>query len=223
MTEEKKNENALAKLAEAGLPVKFDDAAFKDVSAADYLPRVQLMTAMSKKCKNGSFPLNHWAFVKDQEFVDLGETVDLAILAWRPKAIDTGDVVISCYDPAHDEFIRIKKSAPTKDSGCMYGPEFLVYIPDHNEYATMFMGTKSSRRVAPGVKALLHKAATMKSHEINGKKHDWFAPSVTACSTPFDTPPIEELKSFVEKFNNPPEPTIERVSTGDEETEERAR
>lgn len=214
-------ENALAILGKAELPAKFDDEDFKSVSAADYLPRLQLMTANSKKCKKGEFPINHYALVKGQDFIDLGETIDIAILAWRPKAIDMGEIVITCHDPKNDEFIRIQEQSKVKNSGCMFGPEYLVYVPDQNEYATLFLGTKSARRMSPGVKALMHKPATMKSQLIDNKKFEWFAPAVTACSTPFDTPSIEEIREYIEKFENPPESTIERVA--DENDEGRAR
>ena len=194
---------------------KYSDKDFDlSTKTGSYLPRLQLLTANSEKCKKGEFPINHYALVQDQNFMDVGENVDVLLVAWRPKAIEIKDEIIAVYDPTDKEFERIQLVADEKDSGCMFGPEFLVWIPGSKKFATFFMGSKSSRREAPNVKALLRKAATMKSHIVETKSYSWFVPSVTPCSTPFDMPEMDTLKVEVEKFNNPPVSEIEKVEAG---------
>ena len=221
-----KEENALIPAdAVGGALQKFDDEAFKSTTkSGDYLPRLQLMTAASKQCKNGDFTINHYALIRDQNFQDLGEAVDILLVTWRPKALEIGDEVISVFKPDHPEFQRIQEKSGEKDSGCMYGPEFLVYIPQVKEFATFFCGSKSSRREAPNVKALMRKAATLKSRYVETKKYQWYTPAVTPCSTPFEAPNMEQLAKIVEKFNNPPETTVEVAPEDkDKEGEDRAR
>ena len=201
---------------------KYDDSIFDSVSkAGDYLPRLQLMTASSDPCKACEFPVNHYAVVDGNQLIDLGDQVDTLNVAWRPKALEMGEEVISAFDPTGKEFIRIQEKSATPNSGCMFGPEFLMWIPAIKKWATFFMGSKSARRESPNVKSKMRKAVTLKSKKIESPKYTWFAPLATACSTPFDVPPIEDTQAQVEKFMNPPATEIEKI--GEEtEGEERA-
>jgi len=204
--------------------VKHDDEIFAlATKTGDWLPRLQLMTSNSDKCKDGSFPVNHYALIDGSNYTDVGETVDVLVITWRPKAIEMGDEIITVYDPKHPEFERIQLKSDEQDSGCMFGIEFLVWMATKKQFATFFMGSKSSRREAPNVKALLRKAATLKSHMIEGKKYKWQSPCVTPCSTPFETPSIEDLKAEVEKFNNPPQTEVQTADAGEKEATSRER
>lgn len=216
------NENALIPAEVAGELAKYGDDVFSATAASgDYLPRLQLMTAASEKCKSGVFPINHYALIRDQNYIDLGESIDVLIVTWRPKALEIGDEVISVFKPDHPEFQRIQAKSSEQDSGCMYGPEFLMYIPAQKSFATFFCGSKSSRRESPNIRALMTKAATLKSRFVETKKYKWYTPSVTSCSTPFEMPDMEDLKKSVDKFNNPPETTVEVAP--DEEGDDVAR
>ena len=64
-----------------------------------------------------------------EEVIDLGDQIDLVVLARRPKALDMTDTdaVLVNYDPESDEFKRIAAESMEKESHCMYGPSFLVY------------------------------------------------------------------------------------------------
>jgi len=217
--------NELVKLDDLGdLPVaKYsDDDWDAAASGSAFLPRVQLMTSNAGLCKRGEFNTNHYALVRDQKFDDLGKNVDVLVLVWRPKALDTNDGVISVFDPNDKEFERIQeKSLTVKNSNCMFGPEFLIWIPKAATFATFFFGTKSARREAGNMKARLKKPATLGSQFCKNKDFEWFAPEVSACSTPFDMPKKEELMAAIEQFNNPPKNDTENVE--DEEETSRAR
>jgi hypothetical protein len=205
-------------------PAKYDDEAFKaSTQSGDWLPRLQLMTANSKECKGGDFPINHYAIIRDQNFNDLGKSVDILLIEWRPKAIEIDEQIYAVYDPEHEEFKRIQEMSNTPDSGCMYGPEFLVWIPAVEEYATFFMGSKSSRREASSVRALLRNAGTLKSKEISTAKYTWWSPIIEKCTSSFDLPSKEEIAEQYEKFINPPDPGIERAPEEDISKNGRAR
>ncbi len=195
-----------------GTVQKYDEKAFDAVTTTgNYLPRLQLMTSNSKPCKSGVFPINNYAVVTGEKFDDVGKEVDVLVIAWRPKAIEMGEVIINAYDPNTDEFKRIQAQSEVKDSGCMYGPEYLLWVPSKKKFVTFMMGSKSARREAPALNALLRKAATLKSKHIETAKYDWYAPLVAECNTPFDMPDMADLKVELDKFNNPPATDVEKA------------
>ena len=202
--------------------VPFDDEAFdKSTKTGDWLPRLQLMTSASEVCKSGEFPINHFALVRDQTNKDLGDSATILVIAWRPKAIEMGEEIISIYDPKDPEFERIQTKSGEKDSRCMYGPEFLVYNPEAESFATFFMGSKSMRREAPALRNLLQKAAVLKPHKIANAKYTWYSAKVEPCTTLFDLPDSDEIEEQYNKFINPPKKTVERVT--EDEKSARAR
>lgn len=184
---------------------------FDKMIAGKWLPRLQLMTANSTKCKSGEFPMNHWALIVGTTYADLGKEPDLLVLGYRFKALDTsGENIISNYDPQSVEWAKIVDLADnTKDSGCMYGPEFLVYIPSQKKFASFLMGSKSARREAPDVRARVGKAATLSCRLAEKGKNSWMVPICKQCSTPFDLPDIAEVQDQIMKFKNPPAQEIE--------------
>lgn len=186
-----------------------------------FLPRLQLMTGNSKQCKSGKFPVNKFALISGQDHKEIGEPIDVLVLVWRPKAIDTGsDEMIIVHDIESAEFRRIQEQSDVKDSGCMFGQEFLVYVPSHEQFATFFMGTKTSRREAPNMLALCQKGATLSAQEIKTKKHTYYSPQVVKCSTAFKLPAKADCLEQIAEFNDPKVQTVERVEK-DEKTEAR--
>lgn len=191
------------------------------LTKSGFLPRLQLMTGNSKQCKSGKFPVNKYALISGQEHIEVGEPIDVLVLVWRPKAIDTGsDEMIISHDIEAAEFKRIQEESDVKDSGCMYGQEYLVYLPSHEQFATFFMGTKTSRRESPNMLALCQKAATLSAQEIKTKKYNYYSPAVVKCSTVFKLPSKEDCLEQIAEFNNPKIQEVERVET-DEKSETR--
>ena len=219
------NELAPTTLNELAIPdSEHDDKQFLAVTkSGDYLSRLQLMISASDACKKNDFPANHWALIRDGNNRDVGASVDILVIAWRPKALDiSGEEVITVYDPEHDEFKRIEADSNIANSSCMYGPEFLVWVPEAGEFATFFMGSKSSRRESPNLSAKLKQPATLSSKLIETKKYSWFAPIVLDCTTPLS--PLPDQDSLAEQFNkfeNPPEPEIEKAPEAAEGERER--
>lgn len=213
-------ENALIPVGDLGVQ-KYSDDDFNSVASTGFLPRLQLLTSSSGPCKEGEFPVNHYAMVKGKNYIDLSGEVICLVIAWRPKALRMGDEFMAVFDINDPEFKKIEEESGQQDSGCMFGPEFLVYLPNEKEYATFFMGSKTARNESPNMKQLIGKAATLSHQKISSKKYSWCAPQVVPCTTPFDIPDIDEIKEIAEKFNNPPKQEIETVD--DDETNERAR
>lgn len=215
------NETAVA-VAEDNTPVtladvqslpasNFSDEAFEEATlSSKFLSRLQLMTSNSDKCKGGEFPINHFALIRNQEHKDLGESIDIIILGWRPRALQTGEEILTAFDIESDIFKQIMEKSETPDSGCMYGPEFLVWVSSVSEFATFFMGSKSARREAPQVQSHMHECITLVPKRVETKKFTWYTPEVRECSTPAASMPGKaDLDAVVHDFQNPPAQEIE--------------
>lgn len=213
------DETALVNVSDFGVQ-QYDDKVFDTIAASTFLPRLQLMAASAELCKKGQFPVNHYALIRNKTPEDLTSEVNVLVVCWRPKALDTsGESIVSFYKVESKEFLAVQAKADVKDSGCMFGPEFLVYIPERKVFASFFCGSKTARNEAPNIKALVGKAATFKSVLIETKKYSWQGIKVVACNTPFELPSPEELQKVATSFMNPKESEQELA----EETEQRAR
>lgn len=209
-------EKSLMKVPQVeGTVQKADDEAFEGATQSDaYMSYIQLMTSNATKCKTGEFPVNHWALVSNGNHKSLGLEVDVAVLSWRPRAFEmTDDGIFSVYNTKDPEFARISaKADSSNDPGEMYGPEFLLWIPQISKFVTALFGTKSARKEAPNLRARMEMAATLKSHLIKGRKFSWQAPLITACTAELSPlPSDEDLLEQVTKFKNPPKEERETV------------
>lgn len=233
MTESTNQE--LEKVESAGglmLPSSLPAPAVSDEDAASlmtaWLPRLQLMVSQSEQCKDGSFPLNHYALVRGKDLQDLGDAVDILIMSFRVKAVEMGEAIITAYDKDSTEFKRIQDADKSDGVVRMFGPEFLVYIPAVKEYALFFCGSASARIESAQLIARWKKwqagevpqpAVTLKSQKLQNSNYTWFAPRCVSCSEILGVPDLEKAREEIEKFKNPPKALIETA----EETEERAR
>ncbi len=231
------NPNAMIPLTDMPLN-KYDDA-FDKLETSIFLPRLQLMTRNAKLVIDDKAKVNAYALVAGQSLTQLEKEVDVYVFDWRPKAIDTGaDELLICYDPKFDEesnatgiFKDIQIRSAEKDSGCMWGYEFLVYISAVSKFATFYMGTISSRKEAPNLKAILSKwnedsennnpSATLRSQSLSSKKYTWQTPQITMCQSPLEQPDQDQLRTVIEQFRNPPESQIELDKDAGSESRDR--
>jgi len=204
-------DNSLVPL-EVGVSKYGTDDAFSELAtASNFLPRLQLFGANSDLVKKGKFPMAHWGLVTQKDQADdLGETVDLIPVTWRPKAmrIDGGEGgnPIAFYNPKSPEFVQVQQDSEKPNSGCMFGLEFLCYVPSVRRFASYFMSSKTSRRQAPEMRALLRQGATLKITLIETSQYSWHGPIVTKFHGTFsDLPSKEEFVKQADAFNNPDE------------------
>ncbi len=193
----------LGDLAGQGAVQKYSDDDFDEMAVGSFLPRLQLMTANSAPCKAGEFPVNHWAFIRDQNSQDVGESLDVLVCAWRPMALAFGENTSSVHDRKSAEFLDIQARADKKEDGFMWGYQALVWTPSVGSFATYFAGSPTARRAFPTVKSEMNGPATFGSKKIDNGTHVWFGPTCVECSTPFDMPEKDEYQKQMEKFNNP--------------------
>ncbi len=233
----KKEEQALVPVDFTQLPAtqSGDDKGFADLSqGADFLIRLQLFSkgaAINKQL----IPPGHWGIPEgDDEVTDLGVSIDLLPLARRPKALDMSDkdAVITNFDMESDDFKRIADASMGQDSGCMYGPSFLVVERSTGRFLEWFCGTKSTRSEAKRIYSFLPltkqdivarkmpaetephgpQPLTMNIKLVERKRFSWHVPVVVKCSTPFAVlPDMEKLVKEIERFINPEDAGVEKV------------
>lgn len=190
----------------SNVPTNNDDKAFElAAGSGKYLPYLQFMTSNSEDCKEGKFPINHYAFVVNSTKHDIGQEVDVIVCGWRSKAARIkGDDIVSVYDVKHPLFAVLQAESEVKDSGAMYGVEFLIWLPSQKKFATLFMGSKSARKEAPNVRGYMHKSCTLKWKMIETAKYKWAAIAAHPCSAQLELPEEEALRTVIDQFNNPP-------------------
>lgn len=171
--------------------------------AGNYLSRIQLFQGGSKACKRQKIGAGNYGIPNGDEVDDLGDRIDLLVFCYKSKALDTsGETPVAAHDMESAEFKRIMDLADnTKDSGCMYGLEFLVFERSTGKFYTYFASSASARKEAgkmlPKDEIL---SITMTSLFID-KKFSWHVPVVKKCSTAFtNAPNLEQIKAQVEKF-----------------------
>jgi hypothetical protein len=231
------NENSLVPVDYSQLPATTrgsDDDFAAMSSSTDFLSRLQLFSKGGAINRNLISP-GSWGIPEgDDKLTDLGKAVDVVIFARRPKALDLHDTdaIITSYDMKSKEFERIQAASGTQNSGCMYGPSFLVLERSTGRFLEWFCGTKTTRSEAKKMYPFMRvTAADIKArpaldgtepHEalpftMNVKlcekgTFSWHAPVVVKCSTPFkNVPPIESIIKEMERFLNPADAGTESV------------
>lgn len=193
------------------------------VKSGDYLPRLQLFGGSSDACKTGQIPIAHFGIVPNKEtIIDCGKDFEVVVLAWRPRAIRIGESIDNYYNPKAPEFIKVQEESEIKDSGCMYGPEFLLWVPSKEQFVLYHMNNKTARRAAPVMLGLIRKAAKLKSKLIETEKYKWHGPEILAYTSPVSPmPSAEDVITQMTKFNNPAESTTETIDQADVPARER--
>ena len=192
----------------ATVPENFDDL----VGGANYLPRIQLYGANSGAVKEDKIGQGRFGLVLSKDDItDLGKTFDCIPLGVRLKAMEIGEEIVNTYDHQSDEFKRIQAMADEPDSGCMWGGEFLLWLPSQQKFALYFLSSKSARREAKPLRGQLGRGTTIEANLVKWKKYSWHAPKVMGCSTPLQTPDPDKMRAELERFNNPVSNVPERV------------
>lgn len=200
---------------------------------AEWLPRVAINGAGSDAAKEGKLPVGTHALIwgKDK-LLDLGKSFEFLAIAFRPRAMRVKEVPpISYFNRNSAEFQKVQVDSKVQNSGCMYGLEFLIWIPAAETFAQYFFGNPTMRRVAPALLAVMKNSETDKYRpspamsEIKYIKNNktgfsWHGADIHPVSTPLAPPddPDEwtlRLQDEVKKFNNPPESAVEKVDAPD--------
>lgn len=225
------SENEIILPSDLNLEGATDLAAVEAVSqSSSFLPRLQLCGSQSELAKEQKIAIAHFALVYSKDrFDDLGKEVNFLAIAVRAKAMRIdGDSVLSYFKMSDPEFKKIQIDSERPNSGCMYGPEYFIWIPSVEKLATFYFGSTSARRESAPLLDLMKQgdgklkpaAATTKAKFIKTPRFSWHAPQILPCTTPLTVPPPEaELREQLAKFLNPSESKVETV----QETADRPR
>lgn len=205
------NVGQLVDVSEFGLPATYDDKLFTEMSKSSFLPRLQLCGSNSTLVKEEKIAIAHYAIVAGKnDFRDLGKSVDLIPLSIRFVAVRMADgQVATFYDPQSDDFKQVQEESSQQDSMCMYGPQFLVWIPQAGEFASFLFGSKSTRQEARKMRPFLGRACTLKSKLVNYQKYSWHVPVVLECNSSLSIPDSDIMEKTVHTFNNPKQSSVE--------------
>lgn len=195
----------------AGLPTTTaSEEDFQKIrNASEFLKRIQLVSKGKYVDKNLVKPGHYAVIIDGKNAKDLGDSIDVLVLAKRPKALDTSDEdsIITSYDVNSELYQSIQERSPTPDSGCQYGVSFLLIERSTADLYEFFCGSKSLRRETPKLEAYMPRSkeeiekqnlrklfpniqpgvptpVTLKSTLIE-RKFTWFVPVIEDCSVPF--------------------------------------
>jgi len=185
-------------------------------SASQFLPRIQLFGSNNAVVKQGTFPAGHYGLSTAKDTIEnLGKEFNCIPYKVRAKAVDFRDRknIVQVFDKNSEAFADIKERSKVKDSDCMYGPEFLVWLPDQERFATFFFNNPTMRNAAPHLYAFTPEGnvskqaapATCKIRFIPDPKFGgWHGPTIVKCSVPMESPPADRIEQEVALFMNPP-------------------
>ena len=203
------------------------------MAGTDFLSRLSLVTFNSDVVKEDKIKAGHWAVIGTGSEIeeDLGPEAVVVLVDFRPKAADLSnkaEPVIS-FDMQSDFFQKIKKicddkSIPSEDKqGLMYGPEYLVFIPELNRFVTFHCGSISLRISSRAIHGLFTRRVPVlaKNKVTKGKKGSWHVPIVMQYTGEFQMCLKDDLNEAVAKFreeaakNVNPEEAPEEASSRD--------
>jgi len=204
------------------IPVTQSENALKVMNSQDYFPRLKLCQGSAKEVNTGKVEKGgYYALIHSKDKIDdAGKDIEIIIASSRAKALRTGDKILQYFDPSCAEFKEVEAEASVKDSGCMYGPEFLIWLPGQQMFATLFLCNPTGRRASSQFQAALGMGAILSSVLIDNGDFQWFGSTCELSTTPIsDVPDGDILASAVEKFNNEKPSAVTKA----EPTEGRAR
>lgn len=209
--------NAIAVLDElkSNVPA-IPDEAFNQIAGAQntYSSRLQLFSFNSGAVKDEKVKAGTFAIVNGQELDILGDEVVLMPVAIRCKAMDlSGDRPVIAYDMNSSLFADIRTRSKDRDSNCMCGVEFLVYIPDRDVFTTFYLANATLLREAGNVKANLGIAIKCKAKLIKKEKLSWHGMTVAAFPAEIKIPESDRFRSEINMFSNVQDGTAEPAAT----------
>jgi len=172
------------------------------LGGGDYLAELKVVSS-GKLVNKMKMPVGTFAIQKGDSATCLGEEIDFVILAWRPKAIDFNEGV-SSYDAESPIFRDIFSRSSIQDSGCVAGPEFLVFLPSQDSFYAYHANSISASRIATILVDAceegfaIHGNITMA--ENKKKKTTWQVPVWTRSEATLDAPSEELTTNAVESW-----------------------
>lgn len=135
--------------------------------------RLQLMTANSTRCKQGKFPVNHYALMDGDKIEDLGPEVNVTKKSWYPKAMSADGKFH--YNVNSPEFREVLQG---NNHHTMHGAEFVLEL-ENGEMVRFFGGSKGARRQTQEMLQSEDTKWTFSSVHMQTAKFAWTAIKIT--------------------------------------------
>jgi hypothetical protein len=186
-------------------------------SSGGYLPYINIVAGSSPLQKK--IPVGNFALVTGKEEnvpvgIDLGVRFEGFVLAFRSHARDNM-AGVSSYDFNSATFKDIAARSKDRDSECMAGPQYLIYIVGHG-WCTYWACSWSSNFQPYCKKALTdilstgtYKFEATLRTESNKAKQFYKVPAFAPLTGPL--PEIEDMAEQIAAFKNPAPPAIEKA------------
>lgn len=168
----------LGDLGGGGLTVE-EQKALKDASSS-YLGYLAIVAGSSNLVMKG-MPVGNWALVRGEAPVDLGKSIDAAVLAMRFFARNNDTGVMS-FDRTSNTYKDIALEAQAKGSNSMCGPQFLLFIPSLGEFVTLGLMSWSAKKISDSLGDILATTQFARfgvAPQQNKDKQTYFVPTVT--------------------------------------------
>jgi hypothetical protein len=115
-----------------------------------YAPRLQLVaTGNSKVVLEDKAKAGEFIVVDGQECDRFGKSATVVILGKLFKAVDfSGDKAVANYDPSSEEYVDIaqRQLKGGMASKCMFGPLYLAYHIESEQFVEIFLNSPSGKR-----------------------------------------------------------------------------
>jgi len=180
-----------------------DNSKLLAATAASYLPYIIVTNGMSEVVKQGKVFPGKMARMKDQTGTELATPLNAIFCVSQPRAQQTtadGLSITTDSDSAEYKRIVAVVASNAKNTGAMYGADFLVWLPDHNEFVSMFFSNASTRRMIAATVGMLGKPVQITVGPASNSKGDWFIPVITPSTTPHAPFTAEQLDEAMAKF-----------------------
>lgn len=205
----------------AGLIQKTDQETVDAMTkSGDWLPRVAVMTSTSKLITEGKPGVavgDVVMIVSDSQYKVLGKETEMLFIAFHPRAMDVNvSPPLSYYNRESVEFKNIVAKSEAPNSGCMFGLEFLCWLPSENQFVLFFCSSKTARRETPAILALMNKdkghnefgpaPIRVRSRLVKNERNSWWSFSALEMSTPLpDASEVfsTKIQEVLTDFNNP--------------------
>jgi hypothetical protein len=152
--------NALTTFGAVEIP--FSPAAVatpKRKSSGKFLPHLKFLANEScSEVKKNQAEAGHWCLIEGDTVTDLGEEIVAIPFVRLDKAMDnSGDEPVVAYGIENEAYVAIAEEVDVDgyDSGCMYGPIFLLYLVDTEQWVDMWLYSVSARNEADNINLFL--------------------------------------------------------------------
>jgi len=189
-----------------------------------YFPRIQLYSK-GAAIDQGLIRPGHYGIPDGSSVTDIGPSIDIIPLAVLDKALDVSnrDKIVTVFGRDNPEYSRIKSESEIADSGCMYGPVFLVLERTTGKFYELFANSKSARRELDeklknylpvndtaaaqlGIEPRNAAPANLSVKFVKKARYSWHAPVACPSNASFTKIPdlkmvIESIQQFLDQAN----------------------